>query len=111
MSDSGPRGWGKRIEKAILLYSSANGRTSLGRIGELVASFEGREKPYAPPTVSEWISEKNEPTIAAFEAMAQVFDCDPWWIVWDVGRAPANPIAKEVKPLPRSQKKRRGGDR
>lgn len=97
------RGWGERIERAILLYAAANGRTSLERVGELVASFEGRDRPYRAPTVSEWISEKNEPTIATFEAMAQVFDCDPWWLVWEVGRAPANPVAKDVRPAPRSK--------
>lgn len=95
-------GWGERIERGILLYSAANGRTSLEAIGELVASFEGREKAYGRSTVQEWTKEKNEPSIRTFEALAQVFDCDPWWLVWGVGRSPDNPVAKHVKPVPRS---------
>lgn len=98
-------GWGKRIEAALLLYSSVHGRTSLERLGELVAGQEGRDRGYAKATVSAWISESSPPTLEAFEAMADVFGCDPWWLVWGVGRGPVNPLVPLMEPAPRSAAK------
>lgn len=104
-------GWGRRIETALLLYSSVHGRTTLERLGELVAAREGRAKAYGKSTVAGWIGEVSPPTLDTFEAMADVFECDPWWLAWGVGRGPVNPLVPALEPAPRAQpkKKRRSG--
>lgn len=67
-------GQGKRIEQLVFDLSAKFGRrVSLAEVGELVGKAEkGRHRPYSKSAVSEWIQERNEPTIAAFMAMETV---------------------------------------
>lgn len=67
-------GQGKRIQQLVLdLAAKLNRRITLADFGEMVGRAEkGRGKPYSATAVSEWIQERNEPTIAAFQAMAKV---------------------------------------
>lgn len=92
-----PTGWGKRIERAILTYAATHGRTTLARWGELIAEREGRASPYSKGTVGDWISEKNEPTLGTFDAMAGLVGADPWWFPWGSGRPPADTKASTRK--------------
>lgn len=102
------RGWGNRIAQAVLMYASTVGRrVGLEELGQLVAEAEGREQPYRNTTLSMWMGEKSEPPIRAFEAMAQVFGCDPWWLVWGVGRPPSNVMLERTVAVPRSSEKGR----
>lgn len=67
-------GQGKRIEQLVFDLSAKLGRRiTLAEFGELVGKAEsGRNRPYSKSGVSEWIQERNEPTLAAFVAMAVV---------------------------------------
>jgi hypothetical protein len=67
-------GQGKRIEQIVLDLSAKLGRrVTLAEFGEMVGKAEkGRGKPYSKTGVSEWIQERNEPTLAAFVAMVLV---------------------------------------
>lgn len=101
------KGWGGRISQAVLTYASAVGRrVGLEELGVLIAEAEGREQPYRNTTLSMWMGEKSEPPIRAFEAMAEVFGCDPWWIVWGVGRPPSNVALDRFVPIPRAAEKK-----
>lgn len=84
-------GWGARIETCVLqIQALRRERLSLDAFGELVAKQMGRDQPFKKASVSQWISEVNEPTIATFDAIAALAQCEPSWIVWGRGKAPAN---------------------
>lgn len=77
------KGFGKRIEQAILDRQSQIGqRLTLGGIGVAVAKRERRDKPYGTSTVSAWIDETNEPTLATFEALAAELGTTPSWLAF-----------------------------
>ncbi len=97
-------GWGARIEVCLLqVQAIRQDRTSLDEFGALVADGMGRAKPYKKATVSQWISEKNEPPIRAFEVIAALAKCDPWWVVWEQGSAPPNVLEAETPEAPRTR--------
>jgi len=77
------RGFGKRIGQAILDRQSQIGhRLTLGEIGVAVAKREKRSKPYGVSTVAAWIEERNEPTLAAFAALAAELGTTPGWLAF-----------------------------
>lgn len=92
-------GWGERLERCLLLYQARHGRTSLERWGELIAAAEGREKPYVKGALLAWFKERAQPRLSVFEAVARLSGCDPWWIVWEVGRPPLNPSLEHFTPV------------
>ena len=106
MDESGGRGIGKRIELAILLYRSrVDPRASQAEIARLVGEAEaGREKGYSGSTLTEWLQERNEPRLAAFDALAEVLGGDPWWYAWGVGSPPPNPMVEGLQLAPRRPK-------
>jgi hypothetical protein len=90
-------GWGARIEACILhVQARRRERLTLDEFGAMVAADIGRPKPFRKTAVSQWVAETNEPSIRIFEAIARLANCDPWWIVWNVGRAPANVLEDEL---------------
>jgi hypothetical protein len=53
----------------------------LAEFGEMVGKAErDRSKPYSATGVSEWIQERNEPSIAAFLAMARLSGRSFTWV-------------------------------
>lgn len=106
MDNSGGRGIGKRIELAILLYRSrVDARATQAGIARLVGEAEaGRGKGYSGSTLTEWIQERNEPRLSAFEALAAVLGGDPWWYAWGVGNPPPNPMVDGLELMPRRSK-------
>jgi hypothetical protein len=96
------RGWGARMETCFLQVQAVRRtRLSLEEIGALVAAEIGRVKPFKKATVSQWASEYSEPTLEIFEAIALLAECDPWWIVWEVGTPPKNVVAGVSPEAPR----------
>jgi hypothetical protein len=92
-------GWGARIETCLLqVQARRRERVSLDDFGAMIAAEMGRGQAFGKATISQWVSETNEPTIRAFEAIAALADCEPWWIVWRVGRGPANALEGELAP-------------
>lgn len=77
------KGFGKRIEQAILDRQSQIGqRLTLGGIGDAVAKRERRTKPYGVSTVAGWLDERNEPTLATFTALAAELNTTPEWLAF-----------------------------
>lgn len=104
--NAGLRGWGARIQDTMLhLAAARRRRIGLEEFGELVAEEEGREAPYTKGAVSGWTKEKYEPGIATFEAMARLVGCDPWWIVWGVGRPPTNVVHPQPVEAPPARRR------
>jgi hypothetical protein len=75
-------GQGKRIQQLVLdLTARLNRRVTLAEFGDMVGRAEkGRSKPYSATGVSEWIQERNEPSIAAFQAMAKLSGRSFLWV-------------------------------
>jgi hypothetical protein len=97
-------GWGARIQEAVLHLSAAQRRRiALEEFGVIVADAEGRESPYRRATVSNWANEVNEPTITTFETIAGLVGCDPWWLVWGVGRGPTNVLIDATKAVQKTE--------
>jgi transcriptional regulator with XRE-family HTH domain len=67
-------GQGRRIQQVVLDLSAKLGRRiTLEEFGELVGKAEkGRGRAYSKSAVSEWVQDRNEPTLAAFLAIVAV---------------------------------------
>lgn len=66
-----------RLRRAILSYESQIGRRVPYReLAGLIAKQEGRAKPYATATVSEWVQGRSEPGLTTLRAIATVLRVD-----------------------------------
>lgn len=67
-------GQGGRIEQLIFdISAKLRRRITLAEFGEMVGKAEkGRGRAYSKGAVSEWVQDRNEPTLAAFLAMVAV---------------------------------------
>lgn len=66
-----------RLRRAILHHESQIGRrVPYGELAVAIARAEGRAKPYATATVSEWVQGRSEPKLTTIEAIAAVLGVD-----------------------------------
>jgi len=85
------------------LTSKLNRRVTLADFGEMVGKAEkGRGRPYSAGAVSEWIQERNEPSIAAFVAMSKVSGRTFAWVT--LGEEEEPPILPAVPAQTESEK-------
>jgi hypothetical protein len=80
-------GWGDRIHQAILDLSAREGRRiSYAAFGAMVAAAEvpPRSTPYSAQTVHAWVTERGEPGLSAWRAMAIVVGKPEAWLPFGV---------------------------
>ena len=106
-------GQGRRIQQVVLDISAKLGRRiTLEEFGELVGKAEkGRGRPYSKGAVSEWIQDRNEPTLAAFLAIVAVSvkhappgRTKEWIIFGDDEQLPALPLQPAQSEAERTKK-------
>ena len=75
------KGFGERIEQAILYHASQIGeRVTLKAFGRAVG-VRDRGRAYSTSAVSEWIQERSEPTIRTFRVMAAITGKPVEWLM------------------------------
>lgn len=75
------KGFGERIEQAILFYASQKGsRVTLKAFGREVG-IRDRGRGYTTSAVSEWIQERAEPGIRTFRVMAAITGRPVEWLM------------------------------
>lgn len=85
------------------LTAKLNRRITLADFGEIVGKAEkGRQRPYSAGAVSEWIQERNEPSIAAFVAMSKVSGRSFGWVT--LGEEEEPPVLPAVQAQTESEK-------
>jgi len=80
------QGYGRRIEQALLDRQSQIGeRLTLEWLGAEVGKLEKRkEGAYTQAAVSSWVSERNEPSLVTFKALAEALHTTPEWLAFAV---------------------------